>query len=319
MKKMAYTSRRIQREDSSLASDTMATLAEQITRTSSIQTYLTIKLLADKSLVQDCFCAYAYLRWIDDQVDVHYQIRKHCLDFIERQKRIINESYLNMPLSDLLPEENMVVELIATNRDKNSKLGSFILNIFKLIEFDAYRKHTQITQEELDWYTGTLSIGVTDGIEYFINHECAYPDNSSQYCACKGAHIVHMLRDYRQDIEAGFINIPKEYLCQHQLEPNDIDAPAFRNWVKQQVLLAKNSFDEGKTYIKRLPVVRGKIAALWYCARFEGLLDTIQRDGYMLRSHYTKHSHLLNSIRMLGIAGQVVVLHLFSGTERVPI
>ncbi|MGZ3647238.1 MAG: hypothetical protein ACXVCM_25680, partial [Ktedonobacteraceae bacterium] len=248
MKKMAYTCWRIHRGNSCLASDTMATLAEQITRTGSIQTYITIKLLVDKSLVQDCLRAYAYLRWIDDQVDVHYQIRKHCLDFIERQKRIINESYLNMPISGLLPEEKMVVELIATNRDENSKLGSFILNIFKLIEFDAYRKHTQITQEELDWYTGTLSIGVTDGIEYFINHECAYPNSSSQYCACKGAHIVHMLRDYRQDIEAGFINIPKEYLCQHQLEPKDIDAPAFRNWVKKQVLLARKSFYEGKKY-----------------------------------------------------------------------
>jgi phytoene/squalene synthetase len=297
----------------------MATLAEKITRTSSIQTYITIKLLVDKSLVQDCLRAYAYLRWIDNQVDVHYKIRKHCLDFIERQKRIINDSYLNMPISGLLPEENMIVELIATNRDKNSKLGSFILNIFKLIEFDAYRKNTQITQEELDWYTGTLSIAVTDGIEYFINHTFAYPDSSNHYFACKGAHIVHMLRDYRQDIDAGFINIPKEYLCQHQLEPNDIYAPAFRNWVKKQVLLAKNSFYEGKTYIKRLPVVRGKIAALWYCARFEGLLDTIQKDGYILRSHYTKQSNLLNSIRMFGIAVQVVVFHLFSGAERVTI
>ncbi len=188
-----------------------------------------------------------------------------------------------------------------------------------LIEFDAYRKHTQITQEELDWYTGTLSIAVTNGIEYFINHTFAYPDSSNQYLACKAAHIVHMLRDYRQDIDAGFINIPKEYLCQHQLEPKDIDAPAFRNWVKQQVLVAKNIFDEGKTYIQRPPVIRGKIAALWYCARFEGLLETIQRDGYILRSQYAKQRNLLNFFSMFGIAVHVVVFHLFSGTERVSI
>jgi hypothetical protein len=83
------------------------------------------------------------------------------------------------------------------------------------------------------------------------------------------------------------------------------------------VLLAKNSLYEGKKYILRLPVVRGKIAALWYCARFEGLLETIQKDGYILRSHYTKQRNLLNSIRMFGIAVHVVVFHIFSSTERV--
>lgn len=289
----------------------MATLAETITRGSSFQTYVTIKLLVDKPLVLDCFKAYAYFRWLDDEIDIRCKTRKKRLDFIKRQKHIIQKSYLNKPLSDLTAEEKMIVALVSTNRNKKSKLGSFILNFFRIIEFDAYRKNTLISQKELTWYSKTLSIAVTDGIEYFINHRFSYPASTNHYRAGIGAHITHMLRDYHEDIPDGFVNIPKEYLQKHQLSPTDVGSPAFRNWVINQVTLARQYFRDGKTYIAALPVLKGKIAAYWYCARFESVLDVLEKDSYTLRFHYSRQSNLANYFRIIWVTIQATTNHIF--------
>jgi phytoene/squalene synthetase len=47
------------------------TLAADITRSASKQTYYTIKLFVDRDLVEDAYRAYAYFRWVDDVLDEH--------------------------------------------------------------------------------------------------------------------------------------------------------------------------------------------------------------------------------------------------------
>ena len=46
-----------------------ATLAQNITKVGSKQTYYTTKLLVDGELEHDCYRAYAYFRWVDDYID----------------------------------------------------------------------------------------------------------------------------------------------------------------------------------------------------------------------------------------------------------
>ena len=45
------------------------TLASELTKAASKQTYYTIRLLADRERMQDAFRAYAYFRWVDDLLD----------------------------------------------------------------------------------------------------------------------------------------------------------------------------------------------------------------------------------------------------------
>ena len=68
------------------------TQARSITRASSTQTYLTAILLADRDLSDDCLRAYAYLRWVDDVVDISTTTRQERVGFIERQKMLVEKS-----------------------------------------------------------------------------------------------------------------------------------------------------------------------------------------------------------------------------------
>jgi phytoene/squalene synthetase len=281
-----------------------AILARRITRSGSIQTYYTAKLVVDKDLVDDFFRAYAYFRWIDDMIDVKAETDEERLKFIANQRQLIEDLYVKKPVNGLLPEEIILRDLIDNDRWENSGLKSFICNMFAIIEFDAHRKGRLINGEQLDWYVNTLGKSVTDGLLYFIGNGSDYPDDRNRYLAGEAAHITHLLRDTGQDNLDGFFNIPSEYLSENQIRADDIDNPVYKEWVRRRVATARSLFREGKKYLDDLDILRSKIAGYWYCARFEVVLDTIEADGYRLREEYHERRQIRTWLKIfwLGIA-----------------
>lgn len=291
-------------------SDATAALARSITRASSKQTYYTARLLVDKGLVNDCYRAYAYFRWADDIIDVSSQSDDERISFIMRQRELIDRLYRKERPDDLTPEEEIVADLISHDRGGNSGLQSFIYNFLAIIEFDAYRKGRLISQQELTWYSNSLGKAVTDCIQYFIGYCHTYPTADNHYLAATAAHIAHMLRDMVADMAEGFINIPREYLEAHSISPEDVDSPPFRAWVRNRVEQARQYFREGKRYLDELDVLRCKMAGYWYCARFEGVLDAIERDGYILRAEYNERRKLSAWLRMAWLGVSVTLRHI---------
>jgi phytoene/squalene synthetase len=291
-------------------SDATAVLAESITRVSSKQTYYTIRLMVDKDLAMDSYRAYAYLRWVDDIIDVSSQSDEERISFIRRQRDLIDRLYRNERPADLTLEEEMAADLISHDRQEHSGLQSFIRNMLAMIEFDACRKGRLISQQELTWYSNCLGKSVTDGIQYFIANGHPYPDADNRYLAAIGAHIAHLLRDILLDTANGFINIPREYLEGHGISPENVDSPPFRAWVKNQVEQARQYFREGKRYLDELDVLRCKIVGHWYCARFEGVLDTIERDGYVLRAVYNERGKLSTRLKVAWLGISVTLRHI---------
>lgn len=265
---------------------TTAKLARSITRSNSKQSYYTTRLLVDKKLVDDCYRAYAYFRWADDIVDVATKSKEARISFIRRQREVINRLYKHNIPDNLTPEEKMVADLICHDRGENSGLHSFIHNFLSILEFDAQRKDRQISQSELTWYSNCLAKSVTDAIQFFVGNGFPYPKADNQYLAATAAHITHMLRDMSNDVADGYINIPYEYLEAHHIDLEDMDSPQFRAWVQDRVALARAYFQEGKRYLDGLDVLRCKIAGYWYCARFECVLDAIEKDGCVLHTQY---------------------------------
>jgi phytoene/squalene synthetase len=288
-----------------------ARIAREITRVSSKQTYYTVRLLVDSNLEEDCHRAYAYFRWVDDCIDELDRTQDERITFIDRQSQLVDQLYKGTRPSDLCPEENIVADLIQHNQDGHSRLRSYIDNFMAILKFDAQRKNRQISQSELNWYSDKLGKAVTDCIQHFIHNGHDYPNAENQYLAATAAHITHMLRDMREDLLNGFINIPREYLEQFNLDPEDMDSPHFKDWVRQRVETARKYFYEGKGYLDKLEVLRCKIAGYWYCARFERILDTIERDGYALRKGYAKGNRLFAWLVMARISLSVSLQHLF--------
>jgi len=289
--------------------DSTAALARSITWAGSKQAYYTARLMVDRDLRDDFARAYAYLRWADDVIDVTARSKDERVSFSQRQMHLIDRLYRKERLSNLGAEEEMLAALIGNDRGADSGLQSFIRNMMAIIEFDAHRKGRFITEQELDWYTERVANSVTDGLQYFIGHSHAQPIGQDRLLAVKACHISHLLRDMLPDVAEGFINIPREYLGSHKIGAEDTRTPPFRAWVCDRVKLARHYFAAGKRYFDRADVLRVKTAVNWYCARFEGVLDAIERDGFILRERYSERRKLPALLKIVRLGISLSVRH----------
>ncbi len=263
-------------------------LAAKITKAGSKQTYYTICWLADRERRQDALRAYAYFRWVDDQLDTDANTQEVKRAFLNRQLELLEGSYKGEPPKSTCPEERMLVDLVHGDNEKNSGLKIYLRDMMAVMSFDVERRGRMISHAELSQYSQWLSSAVTEYMFHFIGHRCPPPNDPSRYLAVRGAHVTHMLRDMVDDIELGYINIPSELLRSRQVTLDDISAPAFRAWVRERVNLAHYYFDTGRQYIARLKSRRCRLAGFAYIARFEWTLRAIERDQYVLRKDYSE-------------------------------
>jgi len=289
--------------------DASVSLAKEITWAGSKQSYFTARWMVDQDLREDAFLAYGYFRWADDEIDISFQSEGERIAFIRRQRNLIDALYKGAKVSDLTPEEAIIANLIKHDRDVNSGLKSYIHNMLAILEFDTYRRGSLISEAEYIWYSKYLAKSVIDGLQYFIKNGHPYPKTEVCYLSAIAAHITHMLRDMHQDIEAGYVNIPREYLDAHGIEPEDFGCPPYRAWVKSQVDLARAYFKKGKRYIIQIGALRYKIVCYWYCTRFDSILETIERDGYCLRAEYPEQKSFLNWLKILTVGISLFIQH----------
>jgi len=274
------------------------TLAAAITLAASKQTHYTIRWLVDRDFRPGAFNAYAYFRWVDDYLDQEAAQKSERLDFIKRQKELIDGGYLGDWPSHITAEEQMLVDLIRGDREKNSGLKVYINNMMAVMAFDAGRRGRLISQDELGEYTRWLATAVTEAMHYFIGHDCAAPRSEARYLAVTAAHITHMLRDTLEDTAVGYFNIPREFIELQRIDPRDVASAPYRMWVQSRVELARACFAAGRSYLAQIGNPRCRIAGYAYTARFEGVLEAIEKDGYRLRSSYPEGKSLAAGVKM---------------------
>ncbi len=284
----------------------MTNLAESITKSASKQTYYTIHFLADRTRVENAYQAYAYFRWVDDLLDADaYQspivINGEQFDqraFLERQKALLQNCIDWVIPENVNAHEKMLVDLVQSNTSESSGLLTYLRNMMLVMDFDVRRRGRLISQAELHDYTRWLAIAVTECLSYFVGNRAYAPRDERRYLAVSAAHITHMLRDTYVDAEAGYFNIPREVLESNQIGTKDLNSAVYRAWVESRVELARKYFDAGKDYFWNVQNPRLRLAVFAYMARFECLLDTIERDGFFLRPAYTDRKSISAGLKM---------------------
>jgi phytoene/squalene synthetase len=261
-------------------------LAATITRAASKQTYYTIHTLVDRDRVADAFRAYAYFRWVDDTLDQPHAPPAERLAFVRRQQALLSSCRQRQWPGEMAPEEQLLLDLVDHRRAESDGLHAYLDNMMAVMAFDAQRRSRLISGEELDAYTNWLAKAVTEALHYFIGHCCHSPRGESRYRAVSGAHITHMLRDTLEDVEAGYFNVPREFLAAHGIGAQDLWSDPYCRWVQERVHLARAHFAAGKVYLAEVESLRCRLAGCAYIARFEGVLDAIEREGYRLRAGY---------------------------------
>ncbi|MEW5940231.1 MAG: squalene/phytoene synthase family protein [Chloroflexota bacterium] len=273
-------------------------LAASITKAASRQTFYTIRFLADPERAADAFRAYAYFRWLDDCLDAESASGEERGEFVRRQKSLLESCYRAESFPEASPVEETLVELIRNDAEKNSGLRSYLFNMMAVMEFDAGRRGRSITQSELNQYTRWLALAVTEAMHYFIGHDCFAPRDETRALAVAGAHVTHMLRDTFDDVRAGYFNIPREVLEANHIAPQDVESEAYRAWVRSRANLARSYFRAGRDYLNRVESPRCRLAGYAYMARFEWLLDTIEREDFLLRPAYNERKSMFAGFRM---------------------
>ncbi len=273
-------------------------LASPITKAASQQTYYTIRYLVDQARVNDAYQAYAYFRWADDILDSDSVSSSERLSFLVRQESLLESGYAGEATREITVQEKMLVDLVHSDVEKNSGLQTYVRNMMKVLDFDARRRGRLISQIELNEYTRWLATSVTEALHYFIGHDAYAPQDETRYLAVSAAHIAHMLRDTFDDMQAGYYNIPLEVLEANHIGIQDVHSQAYRAWVKNRVQLARQYFEAGKAYFGRIQSRRARLAGCAYSARFEWLLDTIEREDYYLRPQYRERKSLAPGLRM---------------------
>jgi phytoene/squalene synthetase len=276
------------------------TLAASLTWAASKQTYYTVRFLIDRDRVADAYRAYAYFRWLDDQLDQALGDESERIALLEGQRALMARCYRGEWPAHPAVEEQMLVDLIRGDREKCSGLRTYIHNMMAVMAFDAHRRGRLIGQEELTEYSRSLATAVTEALHHFVGHDSAPPRSEARYLAATGAHIAHMLRDTLDDIAAGYFNVPREVLEAHAIAPQDVASDAYRAWVRRRVWTARNCFAAGKDYLAQVQNLRCRIAGYAYIGRFEGVLDAIERDDYRLRSAYPECKSLGAGIKLAG-------------------
>jgi phytoene/squalene synthetase len=267
-------------------------LAAEITKSASKQTYYTIRLFVDRDLVNDAYRAYGYFRWVDDILDSHAGTRTEKIAFVNRQRDLLEACYRGEATKDLAIEEHLLAELVRSDSSKNPGLQSYLRNMMAVMKIDAERCGRVISEAELSEYTLALATSVTDAMYYFIGHNEPAPLHEARYQAVTASHITHMLRDTLEDIDAGYFNIPGEYLQTHGISPMDVESREYREWICGRVELARKNFREGRECIAQIKNLRCRLVGYAYSARFEWMLRAIERDNYCLHSEYRKRKSL---------------------------
>jgi phytoene/squalene synthetase len=274
-----------------------SSLASAVTKAASKQTYYTIRFLVDRERREDAYRAYAYFRWVDDILDGEAPSNLVVGDarrrwFVERQRCLLDRCLRGeAPLHANL-HEAMLVELVEHAGPGDGALEAYLRNMMRVMDFDVRRRGQLISQAELNAYTGWLATAVTEAMDHFLGEGADTPRDETRYLAVTGAHIVHMLRDTCEDLQNGYFNVPREVLEASSIGPADIQSNAYRAWVADRVKLARTGFEGGRDYFARVGAPRHRLAGLAYMARFEWLMETLEREGYRLRPRYEERRSL---------------------------
>jgi phytoene/squalene synthetase len=107
-----------------------------------------------------------------------------------------------------------------------------------------------------------------------------------------------MLRDTFADVRAGYFNVPREVLEAHSIGPEDIHCDPYRAWVESRTRLARADLAAGRAYFARVESARHRLAGLGYIARFEWLIETLEREDFRLRPQYAERNSLATGLRL---------------------
>lgn len=229
--------------------------AENTAKSKSPKAKFILDLIVNKNDRGYLNLCYAYLRWVDDFVDdvTHKNLDK--IEFINRQKKLLRDFSLSQNETQLNIEEAFLfyfVRYAITN--KKLYLIEAVKIMLESIEMDAQRLQGggSYSNKEMNLYIDKNSKAFFDIMTGFVMPLNIYtPQNL--YIG-RFATRLFMLRDFADDFQRGFLNIPKEDLEYYEIEKTNLhnDKNLFV-WVKNEFGRIINLLYDEALIVKTFP------------------------------------------------------------------
>ncbi|NWF90439.1 MAG: hypothetical protein HXY50_13380 [Ignavibacteriaceae bacterium] len=212
-------------------------LAEQTARLKSPKAKFILDHTVEKHKRGYLNLSFAYLRWVDDFVDNPNIAVSDKEKLVNRQKFLIQQ-YAKKHFEEYkLPEEAFLYHFIEYANKVNAQI---LINAAKKMveaigmDVDRLKGDGIFSEAELNFYINTLSKALYDIIIYFFlpgQYQSVQNVLTGRFQA-----RAFMMRDIIEDIDAGFINIPREDINKFKLDINSIkEKRNLEHWLEKEI------------------------------------------------------------------------------------
>jgi phytoene/squalene synthetase len=204
--------------------------------------------------------AYGYFRWLDDIVDQAAIPRQQADEIIQRQSQLIAAWYEGRDSLQGQDTESLMKDVIQCNRPLGCPLRPMARGFLDALSWDVQRRYTIVEQEALDRYSQLLGCSYAHGLLFGFGLspvESRY--QTIVYLGGVASHLSHMIRDYEEDRELGYINISREALRRFQIDLDESQSANVRRWKRSLARKACAMFREARKQRNTLPTARARI------------------------------------------------------------
>ena len=201
--------------------------------------------------------AYAYARWLDDVVDSGGVPESTKSEIFERQKLILSSYPSVQELRPLSIPESLLCLLLDQDARWGGRMRDSIVETFDTFEFDLARRFRRVRRAELDDYSERMGVSFARSIALLLGVE-GLPTRAELAPLARAGCKTFMLRDLREDLEHGYINIPLE-------DDGIVQDLGLSAWVRLESKRLTKDYASSFELISDQPSSIGRLVALVSC------------------------------------------------------
>lgn len=252
--------------------------AEKKTRNRAYKLWFISRLFIPKAKRGFVYLLHSYLRWLDDFVDNPANDCDTKKSLINRQKEIIQTGIASSSFNSINTQEYYLFYFIRYLVESNQNYFlAHINNLIKSFEMDIerLRRDGVFSESELNEYL-KLSNEATFQLSLAFIKSAKKPEELKGHIGNFFWYIL-TVRDFKEDIESGFVNLSKEEIQKYNINLTTIlNDPNRFLWLKEKYPQIMELMREESKTLKRMPLV---VKIVWLPSYFN-LLWELNRHKY---------------------------------------
>lgn len=247
-------------------------------------TYFLVKFVVPSHTRISLAFLYSYVRWVDDVIDDINCPRELKMKFINRQSHLL-ENFYNQ--ADALPgviEEWYLFHLAQEDQKNNLGLYTPFKEMFETVRFDALRigRPDLLSHKDLDRYITSIGEWTMK-----LTNRVVFPKiqltNDLLYKLGKAAELAHLLRDFEQDLESGYINISCEDVVQFGIDLDNLCSSSLRQWIEAQIQQCDSLFSIGERTLDQVDSLRFRFCWRLFSAKYKLILIKLKQNYGLIK------------------------------------